>query len=573
MKRIPAWHFAAIILICILAYGNSLSGELVWDDEVQIAQNPVIRDLSNIPSAFTQAVWAFLDPGAPNQSNFYRPLQTVAYILGYAVGGLSPVPYHVTSLILHTLASVAVYAVCLELGFVGLLPLLGAALFAAHPIHTEAVSWIAAVPEVACGLFYFAALWAFLKSDSGARRVWLFASAFLFFLALLSKEMAVTLPAVLFLITFRPEGRQLPLARRFALLIPHGVFAAIYLAMRIHALGFLGLRSVHLGQATASTFDWLTLGVQAFGQYIRLVLVPYPLIAYHMLPLHFGDRIGSTLASLGIIAAIVGLAWKHRQRVPEGIFWLAAFALMLIPMFNLRGISAALMSERYLYIPSLAPIVVGLILIRRSKSQHWIWAAWALAGLFTLATIVRNQDWSSAQRLYTTTLEREPDAGDFHVELAKILEDRKDDRNAILHFNQALKILSEGKYNQVPYDVYRIHINVAALFLRLGDFDKASAHLDAAARVNPQGDWPLVYGGAIRLARYADDAGAVTLLQSALKINPNNETAHDFLGTAYFNLGRFSEARAEFQAALRINPNHVQARQHLAAVEQRFARP
>ena len=574
MKRIPLWHLAVVVVLCLLAYGNSLTGAFLWDDDLQIIRNPFIRDLANIPAAFTQSVWAFLHPGHPNTTNFYRPLQTVAYILSYAMGGLSPVPYHITNLLLHVLASITVYAICVELGFAGMLALLGSALFATHPIHTEAVSWIAATPEVFCGFLYLLAMWSFLKSDGGARRAWWLFSALVFFAALLAKEMAITLPAILFLLTFRPVTPRLSMARRVTLLVPYGVSAAVYLATRIHALGFLGVLSTNTSQAVASTFDWITLGVQAFGQYLWLSLVPYPLIAYHMLPLRLEDRAGTTLLAVAAIVALAFVAWKFRQRLPEGLLWYGIFFVALIPVFNLRGISSALMSERYLYIPSLAPIVLALTLIQHSKSkQRWIWAAWALVGVFTVTTILRNQDWSSPQRLYSTTLDQDPNVTDFRLSLAEVLIDHNDDRNAVFQLTRALESGRDGRYNQAPFDDYLIHINLAFVLLRAGDFDQASSHLALAARSNPEGEWPVVYSGAILMARDADDAGAINLLQAGLKINPNNDFAHDYLGTAYFNLGRIPEALAEFQTALRINPNLETARQHLALAQQRISRP
>ena len=105
MKR-SLWHIPAIIALCILAYANSLTGALLWDDETQVGKNPVIREVSNIPSEFTQAVWAFYAKDQSMPSNFYRPLQIVSYTLSYAVGQLSPTPYHVANLTFHTLASV-----------------------------------------------------------------------------------------------------------------------------------------------------------------------------------------------------------------------------------------------------------------------------------------------------------------------------------------------------------------------------------------------------------------------------------------------------------------------------------
>src|SRR5262245_36605628 len=81
-------HIALIIFLCFIVYSNALLGNFVWNDEIQIVKNWQIRDLSHIGGAFSSAFWAFADPDAA-RTNFYRPVQTLAYMLGYQISGLS----------------------------------------------------------------------------------------------------------------------------------------------------------------------------------------------------------------------------------------------------------------------------------------------------------------------------------------------------------------------------------------------------------------------------------------------------------------------------------------------------
>src|SRR5437867_10805765 len=139
-------HIAVIIVLSAIVFANALPGNFVWDDEIQIIKNFRIRSLDNFPSAFTTAFWSFLGNEAENQTNFYRPVQTVTYMLAYSIGGLSPKPYHAFSLLYHSAASVFVYLVGLELMFPPGVAFAIAALFTVHPVHTEAVGWIAGIP-------------------------------------------------------------------------------------------------------------------------------------------------------------------------------------------------------------------------------------------------------------------------------------------------------------------------------------------------------------------------------------------------------------------------------------------
>src|SRR6266568_1806175 len=106
MSRQNPTHIALVIVLSTVVFANALPGAFAWDDEIQIVKNWRIRSLDNLPSAFTTAFWSFLGGEAENQTNFYRPIQTVTYTLAYSIGELSPIPYHVFSLAYHAAASV-----------------------------------------------------------------------------------------------------------------------------------------------------------------------------------------------------------------------------------------------------------------------------------------------------------------------------------------------------------------------------------------------------------------------------------------------------------------------------------
>src|SRR5437867_6243318 len=98
-------HMAIIIGLALVAFVNSLPGSFVWDDEIQVVKNWRIRSFGNLPSAFTSAFWSFLGTETDSQTNFYRPVQTITYMLAYAVVGLSPAAYHTFNIIYHAAAS------------------------------------------------------------------------------------------------------------------------------------------------------------------------------------------------------------------------------------------------------------------------------------------------------------------------------------------------------------------------------------------------------------------------------------------------------------------------------------
>jgi tetratricopeptide (TPR) repeat protein len=560
MKRFPLWHVALIVCLCVLAYANTVSNAFVWDDEQQILQNPTLRSLSNIPNAFQTPFWGFRAKPGEKVIHFYRPLQTIAYTVGYWwAGGYSPVPDHLINIILHTIASVFVYFICLELGLPGLYGLLGAALFAVHPIHTEVVAWIAATPDAACGAFYFAAFWAFLRSDNGAKLTYLSLSAVLMFLALLSKEMALTLPAFVILYTLRPGGPALKLSRRIRMLVPYGVTSVVYLVMRANALGYMVTTDTDI---KASLLDWVSLFFRVFGQYVQQTVIPYPLVAYHLVEMHFADRVQPTVAAFVLVVVLIGVAWMLRKRVPEAWFWYVAFTVLLAPALYLIGLSNTFLAERYLYTPSLAPTVLAMLLLRRAPAKA-IWAGWAVVAIFFVVTVQRNVDWSDDEHMYAKTLEYEPDVAVFQINLADILLARGDDANAARHLNRAIEGLASGKYIQTPSDAYRARVGFAAILARAHNYEGARKQLDLVQQASPFSEWPYIYLGGIAIEAENDLPKALELERKAVHLAPKNDVAHDYLGIVLFNLNRLDEAQASFEQALRLNPTSKDARAHL----------
>lgn len=557
----PFWHLLVIAALCFAVYANALSGAFVWDDEVQIVKNPDIRSLANLPKAFTTPAWSFVNAGGPNSSNFYRPLQTVAYTLSYAIGGLSTGPYHFFNLLFHVAASLFVYLIAVELAIPVGAALLAASVFAVHPIHTEAVTWIAAVPDVACGAFAFASVWAFLRSKYGENRTWLVVSAALFFVALMAKEMAIPLPAVLLLLLWRSGA-----PRRLAVFVPFAVAGAVYLAMRLHALGFVATSQIHVD---AGVLDWITLGVRAFGQYAWQAIAGWPLSAYHSIPIHFADRIRETLVALLFTSALAAAAWVYRKRLPEAWLLLATFAILLTPVFYFKGISLALVSERYLYIPTLAPVLLLGFVLARWNSKSGVYAVSAVIAVFAAMTVIRNQVWQSSEQLYAETLAHDPENAYFHLNMAEIILKRGDDAGAAQHLTKAAEVLGTGKYTFQAYETYRAFVGLGAIEARKQNYPQARAHLEKARAAHPQGEWPYLYLGGIAMEADNNIPQAIEYLNKAIQLGPVNEVARDYMGIALFNAGRIPEAMAQFQEALRIDPTYLPAQQHVELVQQR----
>ena len=168
--RAEVWVLFLICLVAFLAYVRTLSFDFVYDDEFQVLRNPWIHDWSKVGKFFTTDVWAFARSGVT--ANYYRPFHMIAHAVGYSLSGLRPEGYHLINIMLHMISTLLVAWIALRLTKDKSVAVLGSLIFALHPIHTESVTWIAAVPDPLCAVFYLGALYLYIGDIEGRRSPW-----------------------------------------------------------------------------------------------------------------------------------------------------------------------------------------------------------------------------------------------------------------------------------------------------------------------------------------------------------------------------------------------------------------
>ncbi|HCA42753.1 MAG TPA: hypothetical protein DEP28_05815, partial [Bacteroidetes bacterium] len=204
-------NYLILIAVVFAVYFNSLENQFVFDDESVIQTNSSLTTLSSIPKYFTG------DDGFHKViGKYYRPVVSTSYNIDYAIWGLNPFGFHLTNIIIHLIATLILFRL-LQLIFikqknVNLIALLGTLIFAVHPIHTEAVSWVSGRTDSFFTIFFFASFLYYLKYTGypdfeNKNNKYLYISLIYFAFGLLTKEMIVTLPVILifFDYTFRQK--------------------------------------------------------------------------------------------------------------------------------------------------------------------------------------------------------------------------------------------------------------------------------------------------------------------------------------------------------------------------------
>jgi protein O-mannosyl-transferase len=622
---------ALLVVLGALAYSNSLSNGFVHDDNYQIVRNPYLHRDEPLTRLLFSDVWGYQTPGRAGTSNYYRPLQMLAYRWIAEFGGLNPSAFHWVNLVLHLMVSATAYLLFWQLTHDNGLSLSAAVLFVLHPIHTEAVDWIASLPELGCALFYFLAFGFFILSlppislqakpvrkkkqtnrphhpAKTFRFPWRIASLLAFVVALLFKEMALTLPILLaaYTFTFAPGEPTWKDRLRSALTRswPYFVVVGGYLLLRYQVLGFISKSqqawSLSLWEQALSTLHLAT-------QYWYKLLVPLNLNAFYTFqPVYgLGDaRAWAAVLCVGILAGAILFGFR---RAPVASFAAAWVFLTLLPVMNIRGVGINVFTERYLYIPSwgFCLLLVWLFsqALSRVPNRQRGWLALAALGgvsvLYGIQTFRRNGDWKNDFMFYTRAAEASPNSSSMQNSLAHILRAEKGDlEGAERHALLALK-LSETEVPRDPRLEASAYLNLANIHIQRQQFAKALAmaekglaadrsqpnlhtvhgvalmqlgRIDEAQRVFsdvhqllPNDELVLHYLGVIALQRREFEK-AIDYFQRALKILPTYTDAHNNLAAAYVEVGRLNEALPHLEMAARLNARDPMAHTNLGAV-------
>jgi hypothetical protein len=195
VRRTPSLVGAAALAatLAVLAYANSLHGELLYDDVPDIVRNRLVRDLEvgRILGEPSWATWVGIGYAG------YRPLTTLTFALNHAAGGLQPLGYHLVNVGLHAAASALLVMLLGRLGLSALAAGLAGALFALHPVHTEAVASVVGRADVLSTLLALGCWWLLLGGEGGRSPARTGLAAVALALAVLAKESAVAIVGVI----------------------------------------------------------------------------------------------------------------------------------------------------------------------------------------------------------------------------------------------------------------------------------------------------------------------------------------------------------------------------------------
>ena len=486
-----------------------------------------------------------------NMEGHYIPLTWMSYAADHEVWALNPKGYHLTNVLIHCLCAVLAYFVFLRLlknagdgarwGAA-----IGALFFSVHPLRAESVAWVTERRDVLSGAFFLLCVLAYLRAHDGGRtRVWLAISVACQAASLLSKGMAVLLPAVLLVIDFVPLGRWpgVPVRRLLVEKIPFFVVAI---------LSVLVTRSAQssLGALVAVPLD-LQMMQPAYriAFYLWKTASPFDLSPQYLLRPEEGIHAGhaGALALVGVLAAAI---WMVRRKAPAIPAAAIAFVLLLAPVLGVPQSGPILGADRYTYLPSLAIAALvgaGMAWVRLSRPKQWP-AAMVLAvvvlAVFGVAAWQQSRVWRDSVTLWTRAIANDPRQHMAYFNRGTALWEQGGRAAAITDYKESLRLLPGQP---------RVLTNLGAVRMSLGDARGALADLTQAIDADPRSANARALRGQLRQS-IGDAAGALEDFDKAIEIDATNPDMFVDRSALRLRKGDRAGAVSDLERALKIAP-------------------
>jgi tetratricopeptide (TPR) repeat protein len=563
-------HLLFILLIILAAYSNTFNVPFHFDDKSRIIENPHIKDLKNllVPAEIIKNSWA----------NRYVGYLVLA--LNNKIHGLDVPGYHIVNITIHIINSILLYLLIIltfrtprfhddkaplkKLSVI--IALFSSLLFAAHPVQTQAVTYIVQRFTSLATLFYLLSLIMFIKArlTTTSLKIFIFyvISLLSAILAMNCKQIAFTLPIIIILyevLFFRGRMKW-----RIVALIP------LVLTMLIIPISLIGIdtplsevfgdvSNVTKAHTEMSRLDYLFTESRVLITYMRLALLPmnqsldydYPKFSSFM----NGEVLLSFLLLLLLLLFALYILIKSRGNnalriVSFGILW---FFITLSVESSFIPIADVIFEHR-LYLP-MAGIVMAITTLLYSSlyglrirgittERIVIYSLCLMLFLFACTTYTRNTIWKDKETLWKDVISKGPLKWRGYNNLGESYIQKEQYDDAIREIKNSLLLHPDN---------YVAHNNLAIAYENKGQREKSLEHYKIALKLKP--DYHVIHSniGFLYLEKGLLDL-AIYHLETAVKYDPYNPKAHLNLGIAYKSQGLISKAEEHYKIARKLNP-------------------
>lgn len=473
-----------LILTAFFVYYPTLDYDYVYcdDTDIVIRDYERIKDFSRIPEEFLSG---YLN------TDYYRPLQNISYIINSELLGNNPFSYKFFNLILHLFFIVILYFFFVNFGITATSSFYISLIFAIHPLMVNAVVWIPGRNDIMYALFGMISFLMLIIYQKKPKLLYIILHSIFLLLAVLSKETALVFPLLMLLYLTLIKGEKLISSRNFQFISIWIIIILLWYILR--SLSNLGLPAYITG------FDIFLYNLPSLVEYLGKFLFPAklsPLSTYSSF---------NTIIGLAAFCLIIFFIFKTRyQYLKYNLYSLAFyFALILPGLFiaftNYHEWNDYLECRAYLPVAGILLILgkaFDLYLVNKSKKLHLITLGIIVALIFL--NINYSSYYQNGKKFYELAIKQDGTRAMFHFILARIYQKERQLELAEHHLKMSVTIKPASA---------RFNHNLGVLLLN-----------------NQKPD------------------SAIPYLKTALYLDTNNQKTYDALANAFFFTRNFDSA-------------------------------
>lgn len=578
--------FLALILVAsFIVFSPSLKNSHVnWDDDRNYYENELITEL-NSENFWANTKEIFKTPVIGN----YNPLSIWTFAIEKSMWGLNETKWgqpslfywHLDNILLHLACIFFVFLICHQLKLPFAVQLLVTVLFAVHPMRVESVSWLTERKDVLFGVFYLAAMHAYLLYIQRGKKkkyiIWLWVC---FILSLFSKIQAVILPISLILIDYWFDGKLI--WKKMISKLPYFLASFVFGLIGIYFLKDQG------SLETSSTFAfWERIFVGSYSYFIYLVksIVPFRLSPLYPYPASLPTYFYPSILMFFGVAYALWTAYKKQWKVI--FFGLGFFTANIFFLLQILGAGQGFLADRFTYIAYLGLfIIIAHFLIKfldkflPKKHIHLIFILPLI--IYGGMSFQQTKIWKNSGTLWTHVLKYYKKSTLPYGNRANYYRDNGEKEKALVDYNATIRL---DKTRPQPYNsrgrLYfnyqakdsllkalndyntaidldpkeaEYYVNRGAVYARLNNMDKALENFNKGIELDNQFLNAYLNRSIVFGARGQNQKALEDILHY-LQYKPYVPDLQFEAGKLYNVLNKYNEALPHFNQAIKLNPN------------------
>jgi tetratricopeptide (TPR) repeat protein len=521
IEKIIKYKYSIVIVISFLLYAQVIFFGYVKLDDIAIIEGKqsILSDISKIDEVFSTD--AFLR----EQGSFYRPLQTLTFMIESQFVGAAPWLYHLNNVIIHSINSAFVLWLFITLGFNQKKSLFLALLFSVHPLFTHAVAWVPSRNDLLLISFLIPSFIFYIKYLNTNKIKYILFHFLLFLLSVFTKETAMAFPGIclmyLYFIHSKNDKTKKYLKLSLLLSTRNLTNVAIWIAIILSAIL---ARSATLGLDISSTefgFASLMKNISIIPELFSKLVVPYdqPVLSNF-------NTVKTIIGVVLIAATVVWIAVKKKKDWGMIAFSLTWFFLFIIPGSMYRHSYADFFYDYLDHRAYLPMIGIFIFLNYMIPDKLFDFSKKAVAILLILIlsaasalSFGQSKHYKDPIRFWFKAIKDNPYKAGFYLSLGKSL--LKEDK-----YKTAQKVLMKG-IHLMPHEK-NFYLYLGEINFKLKEFDQSIKYLNQYLKIYP-GDNDIIgnLGGAYANSNRYDEAFSVWL--NGLNVIPEYQKKEDII--------------------------------------------